>query len=268
MRAKAPGSGTRAFSTSVTASSARPRSERLDRRLAGGDRGERDAQPVELVGLRRDRAAVGEVGDEEAEGGEHHQPRPPPTAAPRQIQTRRSSALGSRVARPASGKTTSVRSRRRKKLRRSTAARARGCGAAGRPKAEASAADQPVDRRALLGGRGQVEAAQPGARLVAALAEDGVDERLQRRLEARDLGGEAEDLGAGGELLLALHARRRPGPRGGATSAAELAARPRLPSARSPGAKVAPQTCSRSAVASPSKLGSKPLIRSALVISR
>ena len=128
------------------------------------------------------------------------------TAPPRQSQRRRCSALGSSEARPASPKTTSVRNRRRKKLRRST--RGRGVGMGDRQaEGRGERADQPVDRRAFLGRRGQVEAAQPGALLEAALAEDGVDEEAERRLEARDLGREAEDLGAGGERLLALHAR-------------------------------------------------------------
>ena len=177
-------------------------------------------------------------------------PRPPPRPprAPRQIQTRRSSALGSSVARPASREDHVGQQPAQEEAAPLDPRRGAGCGGAGRPKDEASAADQPVDRRALLGGGGQVEAAQPGALLVAALAEDGVDEQSAaaprgsrpgrgsgRSRRGSSSSSSASMRGAGRRLEPA-----RPAPPSSRATAA--------PSARSPGAKVAPQTCSRSAV--------------------
>ena len=194
---------------------------------------------------------------------------PRPRRPRRRARARARRCLGRRVER--------ARGRPRRRSRRSAGGAGRSCaarpaarrgrGAAGRPKRRGERADQPVDRRAFLGGRGQVEAAQPGALLVAALAEDGVDQQPERRGQARDLGGEAEDLGAG----------RRAPPRPPCAGRRGLrAARPALASSRPTappstllaGAKVAPQTCSRSAVDRPPKNGSKPLTRSALVSIR
>ena len=196
-------------------------------------------------------------------------PRPPPTA-------RAAPDPDAGAPRPP-GRT--CRGRPRGRSRRSAAVAGRSCaarpaapaccGCAGRPKDEASAADQPVDRRALLGGRGEVEAAQPGALLVAALAEDGVDEECgAARRGSRPAAGKRKTSARVGELVLAPPcAAPTPALRGRSTSAAS--SRPTAaPSTRAPGAKVAPQTCSRSAVERPSKIGSKPWIRSALVSIR
>jgi hypothetical protein len=176
--------------------------QRLGCGLAAGDFGDRALQPLELALLGHDGAAVGEVGEGEGECGEHEDGRrrdraaaPDPRASffrggiedaearlpeddlGQQIVQEEAAALG------APGRRLGLR-------RQSERGGERG--------------GQAVDRRALLGRRGQVDAAQPRRGLVAALAEDGVDDGPQGLCEGRHLSGKSEDLGPSREDVLAF----------------------------------------------------------------
>ena len=69
---------------------------------------------------------------------------------------------------------------------------------------------EPVDRRALLGARGEIDTAQQRRRIVARAAKSRMQELHQHRLEARDLTGEHRDPRPPVRVALGLQAVEQP----------------------------------------------------------